>query len=89
VYHLVLCAHGRAGMAGPTRQYGHGGCVLVRAGISTAMSYDTRRRRSTQQEHVAVHVHAPMSPITLPLYSADIDGATGPKWRRAGAFTRA
>jgi hypothetical protein len=49
VYHLVLCAHGRAGMAGPTRQYGHGGCVLVRAGISTVMSYDTRRRRSMEE----------------------------------------
>jgi hypothetical protein len=43
------------------------------------MSYDTRRRSSTQQEHAAVHVHAPMSPIALPLESADIDGATGPK----------
>jgi hypothetical protein len=53
------------------------------------MSYDTRRRRSTQQEHVVVHAHVPMSPIALPLYSADIDGATGPKGRRACAFTRA
>jgi hypothetical protein len=61
-------------------------CILVRVRISTAMSYDTRRWHSTQQEHVAVHVHALMSPIAPPPYSANIDRTTGTK-RRDGAFT--